>query len=134
MDEDINDYCSYCLIDNEHTSNRETLEHFYGKCEKVQNFTRDVLKEKFNINNYSKDWNLLGVPSTFNIKDSAILNIEIMLINLFLLRFRFRQSIPTIHDYNSYFSLTKMILKRSKFYSTIYDKLSNFNNIPFDNG
>ena len=60
LDEDINDYCSYCLIDNEHTSNRETLEHFYGHCSKVQKFTKDVLKEKFNISNYSKDWNLVA--------------------------------------------------------------------------
>ena len=62
-DDSVNDYCSYCTIDNEHTSNRETIEHFYGNCKTVHDFTKTVISEKFHINNYTKDWNLLGVQS-----------------------------------------------------------------------
>ena len=51
-DDEVNDYCSYCLIDNEHTSNRETLEHFYGQCNTVSNFTNEIFREKFNISTY----------------------------------------------------------------------------------
>ena len=130
-DDMVSDYCSYCLIDNEHTSNRETLEHFYGSCETVSTFTKDTLSNKFNITNYSKDWNLLGVPTTFNIIDSAIINIEIILINLFLYKYRHHNVKPTYNDYNNYYSLTRMILMRSPFYKNNYNKLITR---PFDNG
>ena len=130
-DDSIDDYCSYCTIDNEHTSNRETLEHFYGNCNTIHDFTKEVFREKFSINNYTKDWNLLGVPTTFNNTISSILNIEIILINLFLYKFRWHRVKPTLVEYNNYYSLTKMILCRSKFYKNNYDKLTLQ---PFDNG
>ena len=85
FDDSVDDACSYCVLDNEFTSNREVLEHFYGNCETTENFSKTVFKEKFGITNYSKDWNLLGVPTTYNKSSSLILNIEIILINLFFI-------------------------------------------------
>ena len=130
-DDSVDDYCSYCTIDNEFSSNRETLEHFYGNCETISNFTKDILNNKFSISNYTSDWNLLGVPTTFNNTLSAILNIELILINMFLYKYRRHRSKPTITEYNKYYSLTRMILFRSKFYKNNYDKMMLQ---PFDNG
>ena len=129
-DDSVDDVCSYCIIDNEHTSNREVLEHFYGKCNTVIDFSREIFKDRFGIQNYSKDWNLLGVPKTFTNAESLILNIEIILINLFLLRFRHTNCKPTLTEYKKHYSLTLRILNKSKFYRDNYRKLS----VPFDNG
>ena len=129
-DESVPDSCSYCLIDNEFTSNREVLEHFYGNCETVSNFSKKVFQEKYAINNYSADWNLLGVPCTFKKSDAFILNIELILINLFVLKFRNTNSKPIYQDYIRHYSLTHKILFKSKFYRENFLRLQ----VPFDNG
>ena len=129
-DDSVDDVCSYCVIDNEHTSNREVLEHFYGKCDTVTQFSKNIFAEKFGIQNYTKDWNLFGVPKTFSNAQSLILYIEIILINLFLLRFRHSNCKPSIREYKKHYSLTLKILKKSKLYRETLNSLS----VPFDNG
>ena len=130
LDNEVSDSCSYCIIDDEFTSNREVIEHFYGNCQTGNELSKTVFKKKFDINVYTPDWNLLGVPSKFKKADALILNIEIILINLFLLKFRYSQKKPSFKDYEKHYSLTHKILLKSKFYRENYNKL----HVPFDNG
>ena len=130
LDDSIVDTCSYCILDNEYTSNREVNEHFFGHCNTTSALSKTVFERKFNITDYTKDWNLLGVPTRFKKADALILNIEIILINLFLLKFRHSQKKPTFKDYDRHYSLTLKILLKSKFYRETYQKLL----VPFDNG
>ena len=126
----IDDKCSYCIINNEESECRENTEHFFYQCKHTTSFAKKYFDKFFPTVGFSKDWLLLGAPSTFSLSLMSILNIELMFLNLFLFRFRLTHNNPTIDDYNKFISLTRKIVLRNNNYKKSFDKIYK----PFDNG
>ena len=122
--------CSFCAIDNDETENRETIEHFYNKCDTVREFSKSIFENYFPDVNFDISWLLIGAPSNLSSSLIFIINIEIFFINFFLYNFQNSRCLPTLEHYNRFMSWYRIFMLKNERYKTAYYD----HNFPFDNG
>ena len=124
--------CTFCVMSNMRPAPKENIKHFFIDCPTSNNlytnhFNNFLSNKPFN---FSSDWTLLGAPSTLHASLAFILNIEILLISLFLFNCRARKLLPTQINLNYFISWNRSLLKKNRKYCI---NLSLFSN-PFDPG
>lgn len=130
FNENISACCTLCTLDKLLPAPKETIKHFYYDCPVSEKFAKSYFETFLtNVNiDFSIDCLLLGAQSTIPESLAFILNIEIILLNFFLLNARNKKHLPLMRNFKQFMRWYRTLLLKNKKYS------DNFQKFVFDPG
>lgn len=132
FDENISACCTFCSVSKSLPAPKEDLKHFFVDCPTTNNFSSSYFNRFLsNTNiNYESNWLLIGAPQIIPYSFSLSLNIEIILMCLFLFKCRSNKRLPNEQNHDFFLSWHKKLFCKSFKYASSINLFSN----PYDPG
>ena len=124
--------CTFCVLENRRPAPKEVTNHFFITCPTSNTFYTNYFNKFLEHKpfDFSPDWILTGAPSNLHQSLAYILNIELLIVSLFLFNSRTKKILPNAHNVEHFVRWNRTLLKKNAKYSINYALFSN----PFDPG
>jgi len=122
---DVSAACTFCTISKALPAPKETISHFFINCPTTVSFVSDYF-EKFLENTniqFDQSFMLLGAPNYITDSIASLLNIEILIMSLFLFNSRLKNRIPLKQNFVMHIKSTRDLLLRNSKYKQLYSRL-----------
>lgn len=132
FDENISPSCTFCTVSRNLPAEKETIKHFFIDCPSTNFLCNSYFSKLLRNKNcvFNNNWLLIGAPRTLYKNLSFVINIQLILMCLFLFKCRNKNQLPLEKNWEYFLTWHNTLFARSKKYS---ENLSLFSN-PFDPG
>ena len=123
--EDVSAACTFCTKSNDLPAPKETILHFFINCPTTVKFVSDhfrIFLENTNVQ-FNQQFMLLGAPNNITETLASLINIEILIISLFLFNSRLKNKIPLGINFSIHIKCTRDLLLRNAKYKQMYSRL-----------
>ena len=123
--EEVSAACTFCTNTKALPAPKETISHFFLFCPTTVDFVSDYFNkflENTNIQ-FEQKFLLLGAPNFITESLATVLNIEILIISLFLFKARLQNKIPLKKNFLVHIKSTRELLLRNSSYKRLYSRL-----------
>ena len=123
--EDVSAACTFCTKSKALPAPKETISHFFINCPTTVEFVSDHFRHFLGNTGvqFNQNFMLLGAPNDITESLATLINIEILIISLFLFNFRLENKITSRTNFLLHIKYTRDLLLRSAKYTQLNSHL-----------
>lgn len=123
--ENVSAACTFCTVSKALPAPKETISHFCLNCPTVVGFVSNHFNNLLANTNiqFEQNFMLLGASNDISGNLAMLINIEILIVSLFLFNTRLRNKIPLDHNFSIHIKSTRDLLLRNAKYRQLYSCL-----------